>query len=58
MINPITDIENKKAQTDIGVFGNRIYEGALEDGASRFQAFLVTCAFFVGCFHPKEEGGE
>jgi len=60
--DPLTNIEDHKAQLDIGVFGARIFQGAKSEGAHDYQAFLIVCGFYVGMFHPKppieEEGGE
>jgi hypothetical protein len=62
MADPLKDIEDKRAQLDIGILAARIYSGAKEEGAADYQAFLVTAAFFIGMFHPKpptdEEGGD
>lgn len=48
--SPLDDVENRKAQQDIGAFGFRVFEGAREDGASPLLAFLVTVAYFRGLF--------
>jgi hypothetical protein len=54
--SPLEDIENRKAQQDIGAFGFRVYEGARTDGASFFEAFIVTVAFFRGLMGMSEDG--
>lgn len=56
--NPITSIEDEKAQTDLGVFGFRIYRGARDEGATRFEALAVVCAFFFGMFKGNQADPE
>jgi hypothetical protein len=46
--DPIQNIEDKKSQTDLGVFGARVYAGALEESGDLLQAFFITVAFFRG----------
>lgn len=63
MTDHIRDIEDKKGQQDMGVMGWRVYEGALNDGATPNQAYKVTIAFFAGMFKgskddTEEEGGD
>lgn len=61
MSDPLKDIEDKRAQLDLGVMAARIYVGAKEEGLVDFQAFLVCAAFWVGMFYPRpkdDEGGE
>jgi hypothetical protein len=48
MNNPLENIENRKAQQDLGVFAFRVYEGARGEGASLLEAFIVTAAYFKG----------
>lgn len=45
--DPLSDIENAKAQHDLGVTAFRIYTGARNEGASRREAFIVAVAWFV-----------
>lgn len=47
MHDPITDIENRQAQLDIGTMGYRIYLGARTDGANLFQAWITLVAFYA-----------
>jgi len=54
-MDPIRDIEDKKTQTDIGVFAARIFNGAKEEGLSQFEAWLIVCAWFVGMFADKPD---
>jgi len=59
--NPIEDIENEKAQIDMGTMLYRILKGAIEDGATESEAVLVVAAFVVGLQSAKpdeEEGGD
>lgn len=63
MTNPMTDIEDKKAQQDLGAMAWRVYEGATNDGANHFQALQIVTAYFAGMFKGSmkddtEEGGE
>lgn len=46
MTHPIEDIENDKAQTDLGIFAFRLYKGAISDGASPSEAFIIVSAWF------------
>lgn len=57
MSDPITDIENKKGQIDIGIMGGRVFKGAFEETRNRYEAFLVTFAFYAGMFkaNPPNE---
>jgi hypothetical protein len=62
MPSPLEDIENRKAQQDIGTLGYRIYDGARKDGASRLDALLVAVAWFRAMINasndapPEDEG--
>lgn len=58
MPNPLEDVENRKAQQDIGALGLRVYEGARIDGASRLHALLVTVAFFRAVIHGGDDAPE
>lgn len=61
MTDHLTNIEDKKTQTDLGVFGARVYAGALQETENLITAFLVTVAFYRGMFGSSrdgEEGGE
>lgn len=55
MSDPLSNIEDEKAQKDIGVFAYRVFLGAKSDGASTFEAYLIVCAWFVGSFSPQPE---
>jgi hypothetical protein len=60
--DPLGNIEDRKAQQDLGVFAYRIYEGARGDDSTRFEALLVVGAWFLAMFinqghsPPPEEG--
>jgi hypothetical protein len=61
MAGPLDDIENAKAQHDIGVMAFRIFRGAREEGATKFEAFLIVVAFcrgLIGANDDKEEDEE
>lgn len=62
MTNPLKDIEDKAAQIDMGTMLYRAYEGAIRDGASWLEAYLVVAAFSHGMFKASmkddEEGGD
>lgn len=64
MADPLKGIEDRKAQHDLGVFGARVFEGALTETCSIPNAYIVTVAFFRGMFAggndnlKEEEGGE
>lgn len=58
--NPLSNIEDKKAQTDMGVMAIRTFLGALSEANTHYEAFLATAAFFTGMFkgnnnEPPEE---
>lgn len=55
MSDPLSDVENKKGQIDMGIMGARVYEGALYESGSRFRAFMVTYAFWAGMFKGSKE---
>jgi hypothetical protein len=56
--NPLNELEDRKAQQDIGTFAHRIYEGALADGASRWDAFVVIVAWFRAMFISRPDQTE
>lgn len=47
-MDPIKNIEDAKAQRDLGILGLRIFKGALSDGATTEEAIAVTIAFYAG----------
>ncbi len=64
-MDPLRQVEDKKAQTDMGIFGARIYAGAMEEtNGDIYTSYLITVAFFRGMFSggndkiEPEEGGE
>lgn len=59
MSDPLQDIEDRQAQVNLGTMAARIFMGALEETGSRYEAFVVTAAYFWGMFQAaKEEGGD
>lgn len=48
MTDPMTDIEDKQGNIDMGKLAIRVYQGAQEESASRHEAFMATVAFFIG----------
>jgi len=62
MADPLSDIENRKAQLDLGVAAYRIFEGAISEGASFIEAYMIAVAWFDGMFRSSrtdyEEGGD
>ena len=55
MSDPLTDIENQKAQQDLGVTGYRVFVGARTEGASLWEAVLMAYAFFRAISHGEPE---
>lgn len=41
-------IEEEKGQRDLGIFGYRIYQGAISEGATASEAVGIVAAFFEG----------
>ena len=63
MTDHLKNIEDEKAQIDMGVMSYRIYRGAIQDGATWVEAYLVTAAYWHGMFKSQsedkeEEGGD
>ena len=50
MADPLTDIENAKAQMDMGTMGFRVWKGAVEDGATFDEADRIVQAWYFGLF--------
>lgn len=53
--NPLRNIEDKKAQIDLGVIAARTFRGALSETHNWFEAYLCTCAFFTGMFRGPND---
>jgi hypothetical protein len=54
----LKNLEDEKAQKDLGVAAYRIYLGAKEEGATRYEAFWIVVAWWVGMFkgtQPSED---
>jgi hypothetical protein len=45
MTDPLTDIEDRTGQIDLGRMAYRIFSGAQTEGATRFEAALVVYAW-------------
>jgi hypothetical protein len=58
MAGPLDDIENAKAQHDMGVMAFRIFEGARSEGATKFEAFMITVAWFRGLIGSNDDKHE
>jgi len=58
IVDPLAEIENAKAQHDIGVTAYRIFNGARAAGASRTEAFLVISAWFYAMFDSSQQDEE
>lgn len=58
MSDPLTDIENERAQRDIGVTAHRIFAGARDDGASISTAFMVTAAWIYAALKSQDKDAE
>lgn len=56
MSDPLTDIENAKAQRDIGVTAYRVFQGARQEGASRSEALLIVVGWFRAMLLGAEDG--
>jgi hypothetical protein len=58
MSDELGRIEDAKGQRDLGVFGYRIYLGAVSEGASPAEALAVVTAFFEGSIRGNQSEGE
>lgn len=61
--DPITEIEDEKTWLDFGKQGYLILSGAIEAGATTFEAIQVLTGFYAGMFKgvqeaPKEDNEE
>jgi len=57
-MDPLTDIEDKKAMKDLGRIGYFIMIGAIESGANIVEASLVTSSYFAGLIHGAKKDEE
>jgi len=53
MDDPINDIEMRNSMENIGACAHHIHKGAIDAGASEFEAYLIICGWFVGQFMTK-----
>jgi hypothetical protein len=51
----MSELEQAKGMKDMGVMGFRIFNGAVEEGASVDQAVMIVAAFFTGMFTAGKE---
>lgn len=58
MSDPLTEIEERKAQQDLGTTAYRVFVGARVEGASRFEAALVVYAWFRAAMGHSAESSE
>jgi hypothetical protein len=56
--DPIRDIEDKKAQLDLGVMGFRVFQGAINEGARFEDAIGIVSAYFYGLFKSAQESNK
>ena len=58
MHDAMSEVENAKAQHDLGVTAYRLYSGARSEGASRLEAFQVIWAWFGAMFETAMPGDD
>jgi hypothetical protein len=61
MVDPLSNIEEKQDQIDIGTLYYRVYLGAREAGGTRLDAVLVIMGLFLAVLRNTQldtEGGE
>ena len=54
MTDPLTDIEDRKGQQDLGRIAYRIYQGARDDGATRPEATMIVFAWYLAGFRNAD----
>jgi hypothetical protein len=57
-MNPLNEIEDKKAWMDFGKQALLIYRGAIEEGATTKEAQMAVAAFYEGMFRGSKEQPE
>jgi hypothetical protein len=50
----MTDVENERAQRDLGVLAVRVYRGAREEGGTWLEAFWATVALLAAMISKPE----
>jgi len=55
MFDALSQIEDSKAQQDMGAIAYRMYKGARGDGATRLEGLLVMVAWFRGLLEATSE---
>ena len=58
MTDYLSVVEERKGQIDLGVIGQRIYEGARTEGASRLDALFVVAGFYLAAFRNSDTEAE
>lgn len=53
--NPLTQLEDKKAWTDMGKCAWYAFSGARSEGASTLEAYISTAALFRGILDAKKD---
>ena len=53
-MNPLSDIENKKGNQDMGRMLFQMYEGAKAEGASELEAQIIIRNFAYGMFKASQ----
>jgi len=48
--DPIKKIEDVNAMQGFGQMAYHVYKGAIDEGATKMEAYLVTAAYFRGMF--------
>ena len=55
MFDALSQIEDSKAQQDMGAVAFRLYQGARTDGATRLEGLLVMIAWFRGLMEATHD---
>lgn len=58
MTGPLEDIENRKANEDMGRMAVQVFAGARDEADTWAEAFWATVAYFVGMFKQANEPTE
>ena len=56
--NPINEIEDKKSLYDMGKMGYLVMMGAIAEGATTQEAFLVVKGYFAGIVNGSTKDDE
>lgn len=58
MTDPMSDIEERQGNIDMGRLAAQIFEGALMESGSWYKALLATAAWFTGMFKANQDDGD